>query len=75
MHTDIVDLLVQYKLIRSSGLQSGHVPSHLNGHPLMRDSFMGMKPQGRSSLFVLIVNRPVVFYTFPVPGDNRESWR
>ena len=45
MHNDIVELLVHYK-VRNQNLQNGHVTGHMGAHPMMRDSYMGMKQTG-----------------------------
>lgn len=42
-------LLDEYKLVRSP---SGHMTSHINGHPIMRDSYVNVKSQsGESKLY------------------------
>jgi len=45
MHNDIVELLIHYK-VRNQNLQNGHMAGHMGAHPMMRDSYMGMKQTG-----------------------------
>ena len=52
MHTDIVDLLLHYKVVRNQNFQAGHITGHTGGHAMMRDSYIGMKSQGNNSLSV-----------------------